>query len=75
MEASKNHVKESLWAMPQPGSASILSKSVRMHLKFSGTLTSSISLNNFKRCFHVFDILNNSRLKAFNSRLKFKKLI
>ena len=48
-----------------------LPKPVRMRLKFSETLTSSISL----WYFHVFDTFYKSRLKAFNSTLQIEKLI
>ena len=48
-----------------------LPKPVRMRLKFSETLTSSISL----WYFHVFDTFYKSRFKAFNSTLQIKKLI
>ena len=48
-----------------------LSKPVRMRLKFSETLTLSVSL----WYFHVFDTFYKSRLKAFNSTLQIKKLI
>ena len=49
----------------------ILSKSVHMRLKFSGTLTSNISLI-LKDIFYVFDTFYKYRLKAYNSLPRLK---